>query len=257
MRGKIIPQFICRSDNFGILIHDGQSGQTLAVDAPDAGAIEAELEAHGWRLTDILLTHHHEDHVAGVETLRQRHGAHVTGHGADAHRLPRLDAAIMPGEDLRILGEVAEVIATPGHTSGQLAYFFPGLMVLFAGDCLFSLGCGRLFEGTPAQMWPALDRLRRLPAQTRLYCGHEYTQANARFALSVEPGNAALVQRAQQVDALRQHGKPTLPSLLGDECATNPFLRPESPEIRAHFNLADASNMEVFAALRAAKDQFR
>lgn len=257
MTGKIIHQFICRSDNFGILIHDAGTGATLAVDAPEAGAIEAELAAHGWRLTDILLTHHHEDHVAGVEALRKRHGARVTGHRADAHRLPRLDAETWPGHDLKIIGEPVQVIATPGHTSGQLAYFFPGLMALFAGDCLFSLGCGRLFEGAPPEMWQALERLRSLPPETMLYCGHEYTQANARFALSVEPGNAALQKRAREVEELRAQGKTTLPVRMREECAANPFLRPESAEIRAHFNLADASNAEVFAALRAAKDHFR
>jgi hydroxyacylglutathione hydrolase len=257
MSAKIIRQFICRSDNFAVLIHDPETGLTAAIDAPDGPAIAAELDRLGWRLSHLLLTHHHEDHIAGVEELRARFACEVWGHAADRHRLPKLDRELHEGKAITVLGEEVHIIATPGHTSGQVAYHFPGLPALFAADCLFSLGCGRIFEGTPAQMWAALDRLRKLPSNTALYCGHEYTQANARFALSVEPGNPALQSRAAEVAALRAKGAFTLPSLMADECAANPFLRPESAEIRAHFGLPDAPNEEVFAALRQAKDHFR
>ncbi|MDP4823095.1 MAG: hydroxyacylglutathione hydrolase [Aestuariivirgaceae bacterium] len=256
MSAKIIHSFTCRSDNFAVFIHDPQTGLTAAIDAPDAKAMEAELDRLGWRLSHILITHHHEDHVAGVEALRARFPCQVIGHAADRHRLPPLDLEVQPDQALTVMGEDAHIIATPGHTSGQIAYYFPGLRALFAADCLFSLGCGRLFEGTASQMWAALDRLRKLPGDTALYCGHEYTQANAKFALSVEPGNPALQARAKQVHELRARGEITLPSMLADECATNPFLRPESPEIRAHFGLETAGNEQVFAALRQAKDRF-
>ena len=257
MSAKKIEQFICRSDNFGILIHDPESRATIAIDAPDAYAMALVLEAHDWQLTDILLTHHHEDHVAGVEALRLRYPTKLWGHEKDAHRLPRLDHVVQAGQEFSLAGEIVQVIATPGHTSGQVAYYFPGLEALFAADCLFSLGCGRLFEGTAEDMWPALDHLRKLPGDTKLYCGHEYTQANAKFALHVEPGNQALQKRAKEVEALRQADLVTLPSLLSDECAQNPFLRPESPEIRKYFGLENADNVAVFKALRDAKDQFR
>ena len=257
MGAKIIHQFICRSDNFAVLIHDPKTGLTAAIDAPDGSAIEAELKRLGWRLSHLLITHHHEDHIAGVEALRARFGCEVWGHAADRHRLPKLERELRDGEVFSVLGEEVHVIATPGHTSGQIAYHFPGLAALFAADCLFSLGCGRIFEGTARQMWAALDRLRKLPGNTALYCGHEYTEANARFALSVEPGNEVLQKRVLEVAALRARGEFTLPSAMADECATNPFLRTESPEIRAHFGLADAGNEEVFAALRQAKDHFR
>ena len=257
MTGKIIEQFICRTDNFGILIHDPQTGSTIAIDAPEAYPMALILEERGWQLTDLLLTHHHEDHVAGVEALRLRYPVKLWGHAADAHRLPRLDHQFHAGDALQIAGERIEVIATPGHTSGQVAFYFPGLQSLFAADCLFSLGCGRLFEGTAEDMWPALDHLRQLPGDTDLYCGHEYSDANARFALSVEPGNQALQARAAEISALRAQGKPTLPVKLSNEYAQNPFLRPESAEIRKNLQLENADNVSVFKALRAAKDQFR
>ena len=257
MSAKIIRQFICRSDNFAVLIHDPETGLTAAIDAPDGPAIATELDRLGWRLSHLLITHHHEDHIAGVEELRARFSCKVMGPAADRQRLPRLDRHLQDREVITLLGEEVHVIATPGHTSGQIAYHFPGLPALFAADCLFSLGCGRIFEGTARQMWEALDRLRKLPGNTALYCGHEYTEANVRFALSVEPGNQALQKRAREVSALRAKDEFTLPSAMADELAANPFLRPESPEIRAHFGLAHASNEEVFAALRQAKDHFR
>lgn len=256
MTAKIIHPFICRSDNYAVLIHDPQTGQTCAIDAPDAEAMAGELDRLGWALSHILITHHHEDHIAGVEALRARFHCEVIGHAADRHRLPHLEREVKAGQVLEVLGEEAHVLATPGHTSGQIAWYFPGLQALFAADCLFSLGCGRLFEGKAEEMWGALDRLRQLPGDTALYCGHEYTQGNARFALSVEPGNLALQARAKEVEALRARGEFTLPSRIADERAANPFLRPESAEIRAHFGLETASNEQVFAALRQAKDRF-
>lgn len=257
MTVKTIRQFICREDNFAVLIHDSDTGETLSIDATDAEAIAQRLDAEGWKLSHILITHHHEDHVAGVDGLRARYGAQVIGNGADKARLPKLDREVEAGRDFTVMGETVQVIATPGHTTGQLAFYFPGLKAVFAADALFSLGCGRIFEGNAREMWPGIAKLRDLPGDTWLYCGHEYTQSNARFALSVEPSNAALVARAGQVSELRAKGLPTLPSLMRDECATNPFLRPQSPEIRAHYGLQKAEDWEVFGALRQGKDHFR
>jgi hydroxyacylglutathione hydrolase len=257
MTAKIIHQFLCREDNFGVFIHDPATGLTAAIDAPDAVRMQAELDRLGWKLTHILITHHHEDHVAGVDPLRARYNCEVLGNLADQPRLPKLDRVFAANEALQVMGERMEVIATPGHTSGQVALYFPALKALFAADCLFSLGCGRIFEGTAEEMWVALDRLRQLPGDTQLYCGHEYTLSNARYALSVEPGNAALQKRAREVAELRAKGEVTLPVPLSLELATNPFLRPESAEIRATLGLGDAMNEQVFAALRFGKDHFR
>lgn len=252
-----IHQFICRSDNYGVLLHDHKSGETAAIDAPDAADVERQLTARGWRLTHILTTHHHGDHVEGNAALKQRFGCTIIGPQAEAAKIPGLDRAVSGGESFSWAGREVRVLDCPGHTAGHIAYHLPEEEMLFAGDTLFSLGCGRVFEGTMEEMHRSVSQFATLPASTRLYCGHEYTQSNARFALSVEPGNAALVARAAEVDRLRGMGEMTCPSALGEELKTNPFLRTGSTEIRRNLGLAGASDAEVFAELRRRKDSFR
>ena len=249
-----IRQFRCRTDNFGILIFDPQTRATAAIDAPDAAAIRAELAASGWRLTDILVTHHHADHVAGLEELAAETGCRVIA--ARAGAVSGTTIPVGDGDVVKVGALSAAVIATPGHTRDHLAYWFADLGAVFAGDTLFSLGCGRLFEGTAPEMWASLLKLRALPDDTRLYCGHEYTAANARFAVTIEPGNAALKARAAEVDQLAAAGRPTLPTTLGSEKAANPFLRADRPEVAAAVGLPGAPAAEVFAEIRRRKDRF-
>lgn len=244
----------CLSDNYAFLLHDDATGLTALVDAPEAAPIRAALDARGWRLTDILLTHHHGDHVDGVAALRA--GARVMGAAADAHRLPPLDLALRPGEAVTLAGLPAEVIDVPGHTRGHIAVHVPRAGAVFTGDSLMALGCGRLFEGTAAEMWQSLLRLRALPPGTLVCSGHEYTLGNARFALSIDPDNPDLISRAGEIRSAREAGRPTVPSRLSDEIATNPFLRVDDPGLRAALGMADASDADVFAAVRTAKDNF-
>jgi len=247
----------CLQDNYAFLVHDTDTGSTALVDAPEAPPIEAELDARDWRLDEILLTHHHPDHIEGVAALRELYpGVRVTGAAADAHRLPPLDMEVAEGDAVTIGAEAGEVIDVPGHTIGHVAFYFPASEVVFTGDSLMVLGCGRLFEGTPAQMWDSLSKLAALPDDTLVCSGHEYTAANAAFALSVDPDNAALVARKAQIDTARARGEFTVPSTLGAERATNPFLRARDPALKAALGLPDAPDAEVFAHLRALKDTF-
>jgi len=248
-----VYQFMCRSDNFGVLIHDPETGLTAAIDAPEAEAVRQALNAKGWTLTHILLTHHHPDHVAGVASLKSETGCTVTGPAKG--RISGVDVGLSEGETYGFGGYEAQVLETPGHTLDHIAYFFPQAGLLFAGDTLFSLGCGRVFEGTPVQMWHSLQKLMRLPRETEVYCGHEYTLKNAEFALTVESGNDALQERAAEVRRLREQGKPTLPTTLGRELDTNPFLRPDSPEIHQTLGMEDASDEAVWAELRQRRNQ--
>ncbi|SIO45629.1 hydroxyacylglutathione hydrolase [Rhodovulum sp. ES.010] len=246
----------CLSDNYAYLLHDADSGATAVVDAPEAEPVEAALAARGWRLTDILITHHHHDHIGGVEALRDAHGARVVGAAADAHRLPPLDLAVAEGDSVAVGGETGRVLDVSGHTVGHIAYHFPGTGAVFTADSLMALGCGRVFEGTPEMMWQSLSRLAALPADTLVYSGHEYTAKNAEFALTVEPDNPALNARAEEIGRLRAEGTPTVPARLSEEIETNPFLRADRPEVKAAVGLADASDAEVFAEIRARKDRF-
>ncbi|GAB4350650.1 MAG: hydroxyacylglutathione hydrolase [Oricola sp.] len=252
-----IEQFTCLSDNFGVLVHDPETGRTACVDAPDAAAISGAAKAKGWRLTDIMVTHHHADHTQGIAALKQEFGCRVTGPKGEADRIPGIDEAVGEGDVFTLGGYDFNVIETPGHTAGHIVYHSPKAGVLFAGDTLFSLGCGRLFERGAADMWQAMRKLRALPGETLLYCGHEYTAANARFAVTVDPGNPALKERAAEVEALRGEGKPTLPVALAGEFAANPFLRADDPAIRALLGMEGASDEEVFAEIRKRKDNFR
>ena len=251
-----IHMFPCLADNYGYLLHDAESGVTAAVDTPDAAAIMSELDARGWQLTHILNTHHHADHAGGNLPLKERTGCRIIGPRADARRIPGIDVEVGEGDVFELGGHRVEVHDTPGHTRGHIVYHFPDDGAAFVGDTLFAMGCGRLFEGTPAQMWNSLQKILRWPPATRLYCAHEYTQANARFALTVEPHNAALVARAKEVDRLRASGRPTIPTTVAEERATNPFLRPDSDDLRATVGLEAAGDVDVFARTRALKDAF-
>ncbi len=246
----------CLSDNYAYLAHDEATGATAVVDVPEASPILNALSARGWRASHILITHHHDDHILGVEMLAAVTGARVIGAGADAHRLPHLDDQVADGDVIRIGMDQGVVIAVPGHTLGHVAYHFPDSKVIFTADSLMSCGCGRLFEGTPKQMWNSLAKIMRLPADTLVCSGHEYTASNIRFALTVDPANAALKDRAARVAAARAKGEPTVPVLLAEELATNPFLRAADAAIRARLDMAGATDAEVFARIRALKDKF-
>lgn len=246
----------CLSDNYAFLAHDAASGATLCVDVPEARPISALLVERGWTLSHVLLTHHHADHVQGLDALLARHPAKVIGARADMHRLPALDRAVHEGDSITIGNETGTVIDVSGHTLGHIAVYFPASRAVFTADSLMALGCGRLFEGRPEQMWESLGKLMALPPETMVYSGHEYTQANAKFALTVDPGNSALISRSDAVDTARDQGRPTVPSSLADELATNPFLRAADSAIRAHLGLPGATNATVFAELRARKDRF-
>lgn len=251
-----VHQFPCLSDNYGYLLHDSEQNLTAAIDTPEVGPINTALESRGWSLTHILNTHHHFDHAGGNEELKAQWGCEIVGSARDAERIPGIDVKVGDGETYMFGNHEARVFDVSGHTIGHIAYYFADAGILFSGDALFALGCGRLFEGTPAQMWESLQKLRALPDDTVVYCAHEYTQANARFALSVEPQNDALQVRAREIDALRAEGKPTVPSTIGLEKATNPFLRPMSDDLQQTIGLSGADPVEVFAETRRRKDSF-
>jgi len=252
-----IEQIPVLSDNYVYLVHEPVAKLTAVVDPAVTEPVVAALARHGWRLTHILNTHHHHDHVGGNEALKAATGCVVVGPRADRERIPGIDVALGDGEVFEFGASRARVFDVPGHTRGHIAYHFAVEHALFCGDTLFALGCGRMFEGTAPEMWASLAKLRGLPGETRVYCAHEYTQSNGRFALSVEPGNAALVARMREVDARRAANQPTVPSTLAEELATNPFLRPDSTEIQAAVGLPGAPLHEVFGATRARKDVFR
>ena len=235
-------QYPCRSDNYGVLVRDSATGKTALIDVPDEMATRQAIDETGWAPTHIFLTHHHHDHIDGVGGIRSTFDVEVVGNEADASRLPRLDRPVHPGDTV-MLGETAfDIIDTPGHTVGHIAYVAPADKLAFVADTLFALGCGRMFEGTPQQFFDSLQKLKVLDPQTQIYCGHEYTLANARFAVAMDPDNSALADHARQIEAKRARGEPTVPTTLSIELAFNPFLR--------------ATDVENFARLRAAKDSF-
>jgi hydroxyacylglutathione hydrolase len=247
--------FPCLQDNYGVLVHDPSSGSTAAIDAPEAGPVEAALQAKGWRLTDILVTHHHGDHTGGIAALKSRHRCRVVAPEKEAALIPLVDATVREGATVSVGSLVAQVYDTPGHTAGHISYFFAPEKLAFVGDTLFSIGCGRVIEGTPEMMWHSLLKIRGLPDDTRIYCGHEYTQANVRFAKTIEPRNTALAARAKEVDTLRAAGSPTIPSMLGQEKAANPFLRADLPELATSVGLAGSPAWQVFAEIRERKNR--
>ncbi len=251
-----IEQFTCRSDNFGVLVHEIESGETAIIDAPQEAPILAAIERTGWRPTALLITHHHGDHVEANLPLKKRFGLKITGPRAEAAKIPGIDEEVEEGHIIKLGSEMISVIETPGHTAGHISYHFENSHVAFTGDTLFALGCGRLFECKAPVMYQSLKKLTALPLDTRIYCGHEYTQANARFALTVDPTNSALKERAAEIDRLRAEGRPTLPTTMARELATNPFLRWHDPAIRRNLGLANASDEAVFAEIRRRKDGF-
>ncbi len=252
-----IRQFTCLDDNFGVLIHDPQSGATAAIDVPDASRVLAELADSGWKLSHIFITHHHADHTQGVAELKDATGAQVVAPEATAERIGNVDQRVRDGDRFPFGPYNVHCIATPGHTLDQISYWIPDASVAFTGDTLFALGCGRIFEGTPAMMWESLDKLAgMLPPETRVYCGHEYTLANARFALTVDPENAALATRVRDIETLRAENKPTLPTTMAAERATNPFLRVRDAGVQKAVGMPGAPAADVFAEVRRRKDTF-
>lgn len=251
-----IYQFLCLEDNYGVLLHNPQGGVTATIDVPDADAALTALQTTGWQLTHIFCTHHHVDHTAGIRELKKATGCTVYAPRAEQSKIPEVDIGLADGDTIDFGGMTVEVFATPGHTLGHIVYYVPSEKLLFAADTLFPLGCGRVFEGTMEGMWNSLQKLMRLSSDTVVYCGHEYTASNARFALTIEPGNQALQDRAREVERLRSEGKPTVPTTIGVELATNPFLRASSPEIRERLNMLEESDAAVFGEIRRRKDRF-
>jgi hydroxyacylglutathione hydrolase len=248
--------FLCLKDNYGVLLHDPETGATASIDAPEAAPIEAALKQAGWKLTDILVTHHHADHTAGIEALKQKYECRVVAPAAEASKIPGVDETVREGDTVKVGTLSAKVIATPGHTAGHVVYWFETENLAFVGDTLFSIGCGRVIEGTPEQMWRSLCKLRDLPDDTEIYCGHEYTAANIRFALTIDQNNPVLEARAAQVERLIAEGEPTIPVSIGDEKLANPFLRADVPDLAVDIGMAGRPAEEVFAEIRARKNKF-
>lgn len=246
----------CLSDNYAFIAHDPDSGETAVIDVPEAAPILDALRHEKWQASHVLLTHHHADHVQGLDALLAEHPAQVIGAGADAHRLPPLDRQVAAGDEVRIGSQTGHVIEVPGHTVGHIAFHFPDSAAVFTADSLMAMGCGRLFEGTPDQMWGSLTRLAALPPDTLVYSGHEYTRANAEFARSVDPDNPALISKSEAIETARAAGRPTVPSTLAEERATNPFLRASEPSVKARLGMIGAEDVDVFAEIRRRKDAF-
>ncbi len=255
MANPAIHQFLCLADNYGVLIHDGETGHTAAIDAPDAAAIERHLSAKGWRLTHILTTHHHADHTGGNAALKARTGCAIVGPRAEANKIPEIDATVGEGDVVTFGSLEVRVLDTPGHTAGHVSYWIASAGLAFVGDTLFAMGCGRILEGTAEIMWRSLEKIAGLPGETEIYCGHEYTVANARFALSIDRENAALERRARECEALRAAGQPTLPTRVRLERETNPFLRAGRPEIKERLGMSGAPDWKVFAEIRERKNR--
>ena len=250
-----IQQFPCLSDNFGVLIHDSAANLTASIDAPEAGTVARALDEKGWRLTHILTTHHHADHTGGNLALKEQTGCKIVGPRAEQAKIPGIDEVVGEGDRFQFGSFEMRVLDTPGHTAGHITYWCPSASVAFAGDTLFAIGCGRVIEGNAQMMWQSLQKLMALPKDTVVYCGHEYTQANARFALTIEPENEALQKRAQEVDQRRAAGKPTLPTNIGIELETNPFLRPHVAAIQQRLGMVGKPDWQIFGEIRERKNR--
>jgi hydroxyacylglutathione hydrolase len=250
-----VHQFICRSDNFGVLVHDRDTGLTATIDAPDAAAIRNALAAKGWKLSHILVTHHHADHTEGILPLKSETGCKVIGPKAEASKIQGLDKVVAEGDTFEFAGHRVDVLDTPGHTAGHISLVIAGQKMAFVGDTLFVMGCGRIIEGDAQMMWKSLQKIARLPADTEIYCGHEYTVANAKFALAIEPDNQRLVARAAEVTTMRARNELTQPTRVDIELETNPFLRPDVPAIRDRLGMSGKKDWEVFAEIRERKNR--
>jgi hydroxyacylglutathione hydrolase len=250
MSELVIHQFGARQDNYGVLVHDPVSGETASIDAPDESEVSRQLALKGWRLTQILITHHHGDHTAGNLALKAETGCTITGPAGEADKIPGIDRQVREGDKVMLGAHAFEVMETPGHTLGHISYFARAAGAAFVGDTLFAMGCGRVIEGDYPMMWASLCKIAALPPETMIYCGHNYTAANARFALTVEPGNLALKQRS----ALAQKGEALVPMVLADELATNAFLRADGAVIRRHLSMEQAPAWQVFGAIRDLKN---
>lgn len=244
------------NDNYSYILHSSDDQFTIAIDPADPRRVANAIDERQGKLDIILNTHHHDDHISGNKLLKARYSSKIIGPEADRPRISDLDSGVNDGDVLSLGGMTVQVIATPGHTLGHVAFYVPEAEALFAGDTLFSLGCGRLFEGTAAQMWSSLRKLRALPGGTQLYCGHEYTASNAAFALSIDPNNTALQSRAAEIQSLRSRGRPTVPVSLAIERATNPFLRADDADLAAEIGMTGAEPADVFAELRQRKDRY-
>lgn len=249
-----IYQFPCLSDNYGFLVHDSESGETACIDTPETAPILAALEKTGWTLTQIWNTHHHYDHAGNNEEIKRITGCTITGPAGEADKIPAIDRAVDDGDTVMLGAHEAHVLNVGGHTLGHIAFHMEGHA--FVGDSLFALGCGRVFEGTMAQMWESLQKLDALPDGTQIYCAHEYTTSNAAFAVTIDPDNEALSQRVAEINALRAANKPTVPTEIALERATNPFLRATDANVQARLNMSGAPAVDVFAEIRARKDSF-
>ena len=250
-----IHQFPCLKDNYGVLIHDTATGLTAAIDAPEAEAVRRALKDKGWTLTHILVTHHHADHTQGIALLKAETKCTVIGPTAEAAKINGLDKTVAEGDTFKFGTTEVQVLDTPGHTAGHITFWLPSENVAFAGDTLFAVGCGRVIEGSMEMMWGSLAKLAKLPGETQVYCGHEYTLSNARFALTIEPENEALKARAAEIENLVAAGRPTLPTRIDVERATNPFLRPQSPAIRKRLGMEKAQDWQVFGEIRERKNR--
>lgn len=255
----VVAQFQCLDDNYGYLIHDEATGETAAVDTPCASTYTKELEKRNWKLTHIFNTHHHWDHTGGNNELKSKYDATIMGPKVEEHKIPSINVPLSQGDAITLGGNPVQILDVGGHTTGHIAYYFPHQNKVFCGDALFALGCGKMFEGTPEQFWSSLVRLRELPDETTVYCAHEYTMGNAKFAKSVEPNNQELMDRVKEIERLRKENLPTVPSNLGLEKRTNPFLRVDvSAEIRANVHVKDGDDdATAFKKVRSAKDNFR
>jgi hydroxyacylglutathione hydrolase len=252
----IVHQFMCLEDNFGVLVHDPATGATASIDVPEAGPVLDALNQKGWALTHILVTHHHKDHIGGVDEVRARFpGATLVGPAPDQARVPGADVYLGEGDEVAVGALRGTVIETPGHTSGHVVYFFPQEKLLFAGDTLFAMGCGRAFEKPAQVLHDSVMKLAALPGDTQVYCGHEYTLSNARFALKVDPENETLKQRVAQVEAMRAADEATLPTTIAVEKETNPFFRAADPSIQQTLGMTGAAPADVFAELRERKNK--
>lgn len=251
-----IVQIPCLSDNYGYLVHDEATGKVACIDTPDPEAINGALAKYGWQLSHIFNTHHHWDHTGGNLALKEKWGCEIVGPKGEADKIPGLDRVVGSGDTVNLGASSADVSETPGHTAGHIVYLFPDDHAAFVGDTIFALGCGRLFEGTAQEMWSSLSKISAWPSHTKLYCAHEYTAANAQFALSIEPDFQPLLDRAASIHAARDRGEPTVPMTVEEERATSPFLRAGTPELAATLGMTGAHPVDVFAEVRRRKDNF-